>query len=163
LQIVAQLSGSRLAPPTSRPSTPGAASSASAILVIDAKEGVRENSRRHGYLLSMLGIGQVAVCVNKMDLVDYAEKVFDGVQREFTAFLERVGIRPAAFIPIAAREGVPPYIIFADSTLKEMTSRLPASSDAMLAVKGVGEAKLARYGREFLEVIASYRNERSSE
>ncbi|HMU96264.1 MAG TPA: GTP-binding protein, partial [Elusimicrobiota bacterium] len=48
----------------------GAARAEAAVLVIDAKEGVRENSRRHGYLLSMLGIRQINVCVNKMDLVD---------------------------------------------------------------------------------------------
>ncbi len=47
----------------------GAARAEAAVLVIDAKEGVRENSRRHGYILSMLGIRQVVVCVNKMDLV----------------------------------------------------------------------------------------------
>ena len=47
----------------------GAARAEAAVLVIDAKEGVRENSRRHGYILSMLGIRQVIVCVNKMDLV----------------------------------------------------------------------------------------------
>ena len=49
----------------------GAARAESALLIIDAKEGVQENSRRHGYLLSMLGIKQLSVCVNKMDLVDY--------------------------------------------------------------------------------------------
>ena len=48
----------------------GAARAEAAILLIDAKEGVRENSRRHGYLLSMLGIRQVVVAVNKIDLVD---------------------------------------------------------------------------------------------
>ena len=46
----------------------GAASAEAAVLVIDAKEGVKENSRRHGYILSMLGIKQIVVCVNKMDL-----------------------------------------------------------------------------------------------
>jgi len=83
----------------------GAARASAALLVIDAKEGVRENSRRHGYLLSMLGVKQVAVCVNKMDLVDYDQATFDRVRKEFTAFLDQVGIAPGGFIPIAAREG----------------------------------------------------------
>ena len=63
----------------------GAARAEAAVLIIDAKEGVRENSRRHGYILSMLGIRQVVVCVNKMDLVGYDEKLLprhrEGVPR----------------------------------------------------------------------------------
>src|SRR5210317_807471 len=55
----------------------GAARAEAAILVIDAKEGVRENSRRHGYLLSMLGIRQVAICINKMDIADYSQEPFE--------------------------------------------------------------------------------------
>src|SRR5215469_8048331 len=57
----------------------GAARAEAAVLVIDAKEGVRENSRRHGYILSMLGIKQVVVCVNKMDLVDRSENTFQDI------------------------------------------------------------------------------------
>ncbi|MBE0535271.1 MAG: GTP-binding protein [Phycisphaerae bacterium] len=83
----------------------GAARAEAALLVIDAKEGVRENSRRHGYLLSMLGIRQAAVCVNKMDLVDYSQEVFEAIRTEYSAFLARVGIVPAAFVPISARDG----------------------------------------------------------
>src|SRR5713226_267664 len=58
----------------------GAASADAAILLIDAKEGVQEQSRRHGYLLSLLGIKQIVVAVNKMDLVDYSEDVFKKVE-----------------------------------------------------------------------------------
>jgi len=83
----------------------GAARAEAALLVIDAKEGVRENSRRHGYLLSMLGIRQAAVCVNKMDLVNYSREVFESIRAEYCEFLSRVGIVPAAVVPISAREG----------------------------------------------------------
>jgi len=83
----------------------GAARAEAALLVIDAKEGIRENSKRHGYLLSMLGIKQVAVCVNKMDLVDYDQKVFDQIEKKYRAFLKKIGITPKYFLPIAAREG----------------------------------------------------------
>jgi len=83
----------------------GAARAEAAVLIIDAKEGVRENSRRHGYLLSMLGIRQVVVVVNKMDLVGYERGVFDQIVSEYRDFLEEVGIRPRCFIPISAREG----------------------------------------------------------
>src|SRR5512133_1329672 len=61
----------------------GAARAEGAVLVIDAKEGVRENSRRHGYILSMLGIRQVVVCVNKMDLVGYSQSHFDAIEKEY--------------------------------------------------------------------------------
>lgn len=83
----------------------GAARAEAALLVIDAKEGIRENSKRHGYLLSMLGIRQVTVCVNKMDLVGYSEQVFRDIETTYRAFLKQVGLEPRAFIPIAAREG----------------------------------------------------------
>src|SRR4029453_9722857 len=74
-----------------------------AILIIDAKEGVRENSRRHGYLLAMLGIRQVVVCVNKMDLVDNRESVFREIEREYRQFLGEIGaVEPRLFIPISA-------------------------------------------------------------
>ncbi len=83
----------------------GAARAEAAILVIDAKEGVQENSRRHGYLLSMLGIDQVAVCVNKMDLVDYKRDVFESIKKEFTAFLNEIGVEAKQFVPASGREG----------------------------------------------------------
>jgi bifunctional enzyme CysN/CysC len=84
----------------------GAARAEAAVLVIDAKEGVRENSRRHGYILAMLGIRQVVVCVNKMDLVGYDQAHFDGIEKEYRAFLESIGaVSPRQFIPISAIEG----------------------------------------------------------
>lgn len=83
----------------------GAARAEAALLVIDAKEGVRENSRRHGYMMSMLGIRQIAVLVNKMDLVGYDQGAFDTIVREYSAFLDKIGVHPACFIPAAGREG----------------------------------------------------------
>jgi len=83
----------------------GAARAEAAVLLIDAEEGVRENSRRHGYLLGMLGVRQVVVAVNKMDLVDYDQGVFDRVEAEYREFLGEIGVEPRCFIPISAREG----------------------------------------------------------
>jgi bifunctional enzyme CysN/CysC len=83
----------------------GAARAEAGLLVIDVAEGVQENSRRHGYLMSMLGIRQIAVCVNKMDLVDYRQDAFNAVRDEYAKFLARIGLEPLAFIPICAREG----------------------------------------------------------
>src|SRR5258706_4542262 len=69
----------------------GAARAEAAVLTIDAKEGVRENSRRHGYILSMLGISQVIVVVNKMDLVDYSQSHFEKIEKEYRDFLKKIG------------------------------------------------------------------------
>ncbi len=83
----------------------GAARAEAALLVIDAQEGVRENSRRHGYMISMLGIRQIAVLVNKMDLMDYRREVFDGITAEYTAFLKNIRVNPFCFIPVSAMQG----------------------------------------------------------
>lgn len=84
----------------------GAARAEAAVLVIDAKEGVRENSRRHGYILSMLGITQIVVCVNKMDLVDRSESHFQKIEKEYRDFLKSIGAAsPKQFIPVSAVNG----------------------------------------------------------
>lgn len=83
----------------------GAARAEAALLVIDAHEGIRENSKRHGYMMSFLGIKNVAVCVNKMDLVKYDEKTFNLIKEEYTKFLKEINLTPKFFIPISAREG----------------------------------------------------------
>jgi bifunctional enzyme CysN/CysC len=83
----------------------GAARAEAALLVIDAAEGVQENSRRHGYMVSLLGVKQLSVVVNKMDLVGWDRGVYDRIVREYGAFLDQVGTRPASFIPVSARGG----------------------------------------------------------
>jgi bifunctional enzyme CysN/CysC len=83
----------------------GASRAEAALLVIDAAEGVQENSRRHGYLLWMLGIKQVVVLINKMDVVGYQESVFQAVQNEYAEFLKEIGLQPAHYIPVSGREG----------------------------------------------------------
>lgn len=83
----------------------GAANAEAALLLIDAHEGVQENSRRHGYLLNLLGIRQIAVLVNKMDLVGYSEERFRRIEEEYRAYLRQIGVEPKVFIPIAARHG----------------------------------------------------------
>src|SRR2546425_4944598 len=70
----------------------GASSADAAILVIAANEGVREQSRRHAYLLSMLGIKQLVVVGNKMDLADFSQKKFEEIESEYPKFLKKVGL-----------------------------------------------------------------------
>ncbi|MBN1817233.1 MAG: adenylyl-sulfate kinase [Sedimentisphaerales bacterium] len=93
----------------------GASRAEAALLVIDAEEGVQENSRRHGYMISMLGIRQLTVLVNKMDLVGYREDVFQKVVEEYTDFLNQVHLR-AEFIPVSGTAG---------DTLASRSGRMP--------------------------------------
>lgn len=83
----------------------GASRAEAALLVIDATEGIRENSRRHGYMLSMLGIKQITVLVNKMDLVNYQQSVFQDIIDEYRQFLSQIEITPFTFIPVSGMQG----------------------------------------------------------
>lgn len=83
----------------------GASQADGAVLIIDALEGVRDQTRRHGYLLHLLGIKQVVVVVNKMDRVDFAKARFAEIAEEISAHLTGLGVNPAAIIPISARDG----------------------------------------------------------
>ena len=83
----------------------GASRAEAALLVIDAHEGVQENSRRHGYMLSLLGIKQIAILVNKMDLMGYQQSAFEKVQEEYGIFLSHLNIQPHSYIPVSGFEG----------------------------------------------------------
>ncbi len=83
----------------------GASRAEAALLVIDAAEGIKENSRRHGYLLSMLGVSRIIVLVNKMDLVGYSSVKFGEIERDFSEFLKSVSIPPCPFIPVSGFYG----------------------------------------------------------
>jgi bifunctional enzyme CysN/CysC len=83
----------------------GASQADGAVLIIDALEGVRDQTRRHGYLLHLLGVKQVAVVVNKMDRVDFSAARFNEISDEISAHLTGLGVAPTAVIPISARDG----------------------------------------------------------
>ena len=83
----------------------GAAGSDAAILTIDAEEGVQEQTRRHGYLLHLLGVKQVVAVVNKMDLVGYSQERFEEVAGELRDYLGKLGVMPDFIIPASGREG----------------------------------------------------------
>ena len=83
----------------------GASQADGALLIIDALEGVRDQTRRHGYLLHLLGVKQVAVVINKMDRVDFSAARFTAIADEISSHLEGLGITPSALIPISARDG----------------------------------------------------------
>ena len=83
----------------------GAAQADAALLIVDAAEGVRDQTRRHGYLLHLLGVRQVAVVINKMDRVGFAQERFRDIETEISTHLVNLGLTPTAVIPISAREG----------------------------------------------------------
>ncbi len=83
----------------------GASQADGALLIIDALEGVRDQTRRHGYLLHLLGVKQVAVVVNKMDRVDFSRTRFAEISDEISAHLTALGVTPLAVVPISARDG----------------------------------------------------------
>jgi bifunctional enzyme CysN/CysC len=83
----------------------GASQADGAVLIIDALEGVRDQTRRHGYLLHLLGVKQVAVVVNKMDRVDLSAERLKEISDEISAHLIGLGVKPSAVIPISARDG----------------------------------------------------------
>ena len=84
----------------------GAAQADAAVLVVDAQEGVAEQTRRHAYLLSLLGLSQVLVAVNKMDLVGFAEARFQALEADIRRHLAALNVTPLRVIPIAARAGL---------------------------------------------------------
>jgi sulfate adenylyltransferase large subunit len=84
----------------------GASTADLAVILVDARKGVLEQSKRHAYISSLLGIPHMAVAVNKMDLVDFSEDVFDEIVREFSEFARGLGgVRDIAYLPISAKHG----------------------------------------------------------
>ena len=83
----------------------GASTANLALILIDARQGVVEQSRRHAFISALLGIPHLVVCVNKMDLVDYEESAFNAVRDEFAAFASKLDVRDVTFIPMSALAG----------------------------------------------------------
>ena len=83
----------------------GASQAEAALLIVDADEGVQEQTKRHANILSMLNLQQVIVVMNKMDLVDYKEKRFEEVKKNLIEFLDSINIKPSYIIPISAKQG----------------------------------------------------------
>ena len=83
----------------------GASTANLTLILVDARKGVIEQTRRHAYIASLLGIPHAVICVNKMDLVDYDEEVFRDIRRDFLTFSPQLQIRDVSFIPISALKG----------------------------------------------------------
>lgn len=83
----------------------GAAESDAAVLIVDASEGIQEQTKRHAYILSMLGINQVIVAVNKIDLINYSEEIYNTIITNMTDFLSEINISNVSSVPISATDG----------------------------------------------------------
>jgi sulfate adenylyltransferase large subunit len=83
----------------------GASTADLAVILVDARKGLLEQSKRHAYISTLLGIPHLAVAVNKMDLVDYSEETFDAIVRDFCEFARRLDVRDIAYFPISAKHG----------------------------------------------------------
>jgi bifunctional enzyme CysN/CysC len=83
----------------------GASTADLALVLIDARNGILEQSRRHAFLASLLRIPHLVLCVNKMDLVDYDEKVFDAIKDEFRSFAMKLDVTDLTFVPVSALHG----------------------------------------------------------
>ena len=83
----------------------GASTASLALVLVDARKGVIEQTRRHSYIASLLGIPHLVLCVNKMDLVDFSEEVYERIRQDFTIFSTRLRIKHISFIPMSGLLG----------------------------------------------------------
>jgi bifunctional enzyme CysN/CysC len=83
----------------------GASTADLAVILIDARKGVLVQTRRHSYLVSLLGIRKIVLAINKMDLVDYSKEVFERIVAEYAAFAERIGLTDIVAIPVSGLKG----------------------------------------------------------
>ena len=83
----------------------GASTADVAVLMVDARKGVLTQTRRHSYLVSLLGIRKVVVAINKMDLVEYSEETYKAIMTEFGEFAEQIGLSDITYVPVSALKG----------------------------------------------------------
>ncbi|HEV8026010.1 MAG TPA: adenylyl-sulfate kinase [Stellaceae bacterium] len=113
----------------------GAAAAEAAILVVDVVEGMGEQTRRHAFLLHLLGIREIVVAINKMDCVAYAQERFETVARAARTYLAGLDLEATAIIPISARQGD----MIAHRSVPPSWYEGPTVLEALDALKGAGE------------------------
>lgn len=121
----------------------GASQADLAILIIDSNEGIMEQTRRHSYLLSLIGVKEVIVVVNKMDLVNYSRDKFYEIESKIKEFFEKVGIIPHKIIPLSAKLG---------TNLKETSSEMSWCAESFLNALDNYEIK-RKVGLDFIMPI----------
>jgi bifunctional enzyme CysN/CysC len=115
----------------------GASTADLAVILIDARKGVLTQTRRHSFLVSLIGIRQVVLAVNKMDLVDWSQETFDAIVRDYTAFAAQIGLTDVLAIPmsglkgdnIASKSAAAPW--YAGPSLIEYLETVPIDEDRL--------------------------------
>ena len=116
----------------------GASNCELAVILIDAQNGVLDQTRRHSLIVDVLGIKQVIVAVNKMDLVDYDQTTFDRIRNEYLEFAQGLGFEDVAFVPVAAKYGEnvaersDKMAWYEDATILELLEQAPVGSEGNL-------------------------------
>jgi len=117
----------------------GASTADVAVLMVDARKGILTQTRRHSYLVSLIGIRHIVVAINKMDLVDYSESTFRKIVEDYREFAKQIGLESATFIPMSAFKG---------DNIIEPSDRMPwyhgATLMAYLETVEIDEARLQR-------------------
>jgi sulfate adenylyltransferase subunit 1 len=116
----------------------GASTCDLAIILIDARHGVMTQTRRHSYIASLLGIKHIVVAINKMDLMNFDQKVFEKIKQDYLAFAEKLDMKDVMFVPISALEG--DNVVnrseksswYKDKTLMEILESVPVAGDKNL-------------------------------
>ncbi len=117
----------------------GASTADAAVILIDARKGVLTQTRRHSYLVSLLGIRRVVLAINKMDLVGYSREIFEQIARDYWEFATRLGLDDVTAIPISAVDGANVMARSASTpwyeglTLLECLERMPGADDLQAA------------------------------
>ncbi|MDA4633160.1 GTP-binding protein, partial [Escherichia coli] len=83
----------------------GASTADLAIVLVDARQGILRQTRRHSFIASLLGIRNIVLAINKIDLVDYSQEIFDGIVADYQTFADKLGFQSIQPIPLSARFG----------------------------------------------------------
>ena len=83
----------------------GASTANAAIILVDARNGIMEQTRRHSYIAGLLQIPHIIICINKMDLMDYKEEVFEGIKNDYESVSDKINVHDIRFVPISALRG----------------------------------------------------------
>jgi sulfate adenylyltransferase subunit 1 len=126
----------------------GASTANAAIILIDARKGLVEQTKRHSYIASLLRIQHIIICINKMDLVEYKEDVFKNIKKEYEEFAAKINIDNAHFIPISALNG--DNVVTASKNMKWYKGRTLLALLEGLSLPEVNVSDAARFPVQYV-------------
>ncbi len=126
----------------------GASTANAALILIDARKGVVEQTKRHSYIASLLRIQHIIICINKMDLVEYKEDVFKNIKKEYEEFASQINITNAHFIPISALSG--DNVVTASKNMKWFKGRTVLALLESLSLPEINNTDAARFPVQYV-------------